>query len=89
MSDSDEEGQIETQIDAPIENIIQGSELTTTTADKGTLKAANELLDSLEHSHRGDLSLHLYSAYLLKKTIIQSKREKTFLRSKSVCKDPN
>ncbi|EHN00756.1 Rrn9p [Saccharomyces cerevisiae x Saccharomyces kudriavzevii VIN7] len=78
MSDSDEEGQIETQIDAPIENIIQGSELTTTTADKGTLKAANELLDSLEHSHRGDLSLHLYSAYLLKKLLYRANERKHF-----------
>lgn len=78
MSDLDEESQIETQIDAPIEDIIRGSELTTTTADKETLKSANELLDSLEHSHRVDLSLHLYSAYLLKRLLYKANEKKHF-----------
>ncbi|CAI4035738.1 hypothetical protein SMKI_13G3890 [Saccharomyces mikatae IFO 1815] len=78
MSDFDEEGQIETQIDAPIEDIIRDSELTTTTADKETLKSANELLDSQEHSHRIDLSLHLYSAYLLKRLLYRANEKKHF-----------
>ncbi|CAI1654310.1 hypothetical protein SEUBUCD646_0M04060 [Saccharomyces eubayanus] len=78
MSDSDEEGQIETQIDVPIEDIIEGSEIAITTADKETLKMANELLDSLEHSHRVDLSLHLYSAYLLKRLLYRANERKHF-----------
>lgn len=80
MSDLDEESQIETQIDAPIEDIIRGSELTTTTADKETLKSANELLDSLEHSHRVDLSLHLYSAYLLKRLLYKANEKNIFMK---------
>lgn len=35
-------------------------------ADREVIKTANELLNSLEQSHRSDLALHLYSAYLLK-----------------------
>lgn len=35
-------------------------------ADREVIKTANELLNSLEQSHRSDLTLHLYSSYLLK-----------------------
>lgn len=44
--------------------------------DKRVLREANELLNSLEHTHRNDLALHLYSAFLLKSTLKAANRRK-------------
>lgn len=46
-------------------------------ADREVIKAANELLNSLEQSHRSDLTLHLYSSYLLK-TLLRRANERKY-----------
>lgn len=45
-------------------------------ADKSVIDTANELLESLEQSHRADLTLHLYSSYLLKNLLYRSNEKK-------------
>lgn len=47
-----------------------------TVADRSVIDAANDLLDSLEQSHRGDLPLHLYSSYLLKNLLSRANEKK-------------
>lgn len=44
--------------------------------DRKLIKTANELLNDLEHEHRNDLTLHLYSTYLLKKLILDQNSKK-------------
>ncbi|QLL34699.1 hypothetical protein HG536_0H00740 [Torulaspora globosa] len=44
--------------------------------DQEVVKTANELLDSLEQSHRSDLALHLYSSYLLKNLLYRANERK-------------
>ncbi|GAV51152.1 hypothetical protein ZYGR_0AD03350 [Zygosaccharomyces rouxii] len=46
------------------------------TADKSVIDGANELLESLEQSHRADLALHLYSSYLLKNLLYRANEKK-------------
>ncbi|GAV55947.1 hypothetical protein ZYGR_0AZ01190 [Zygosaccharomyces rouxii] len=46
------------------------------TADKSIVDGANELLESLEQSHRADLALHLYSSYLLKNLLYRANEKK-------------
>lgn len=45
-------------------------------AEKSIIDGANELLESLEQSHRADLSLHLYSCYLLKNLLYRANEKK-------------
>lgn len=61
MSDSDEDG---TSIESKA------------VIDQEIVKSANELLDSLEQSHRTDLALHLYSSYLLKNLLYRANDRK-------------
>ena len=42
------------------------------------IESANEILDSLEHVHRTDLALHLYSSFLLKKLLYRANDKKHF-----------
>lgn len=50
-----------------------------TQEDKQIIESANEILNSLEHVHRTDLTLHLYSSFLLKKLILKA-NEKEYLQ---------
>ncbi|SCU78551.1 LAMI_0A05006g1_1 [Lachancea mirantina] len=43
------------------------------------LKDANEILDSLEQSHRNDLALHLYSSHLLKSLLRRANKKRGLL----------
>ncbi|QLG73532.1 hypothetical protein HG535_0F00420 [Zygotorulaspora mrakii] len=47
--------------------------------DKATIDGANDLLNVLEQSHRSDLSLHLYSSYLLKHLLYKANEKKHWL----------
>lgn len=47
-----------------------------TVADRSVIDAANDLLKSLEQSHRADLPLHLYSSYLLKNLLNKANEKK-------------
>lgn len=49
-----------------------------TQEDKQIIESANEILNSLEHVHRTDLTLHLYSSFLLKNLILKA-NEKEYL----------
>ena len=49
-----------------------------TQEDKQTIESANEILNSLEHIHRTDLTLHLYSSFLLKKLLYKANEKKHF-----------
>ncbi|CCF56663.1 hypothetical protein KAFR_0B03660 [Kazachstania africana CBS 2517] len=44
--------------------------------DMTMIDSANDILDSLEHNHRNDLSLHLYSSFLLKKLLYKANSKK-------------
>ncbi|QLQ81817.1 hypothetical protein HG537_0G00710 [Torulaspora globosa] len=44
--------------------------------DDEVVKTANELLNSLEQSHRTDLALHLYSSYLVKNLLYRANERK-------------
>lgn len=46
------------------------------TSEKSVIDSANELLESLEQSHRADLALHLYSSYLLKNLLYRANEKK-------------
>lgn len=50
-----------------------------TQEDKQIIESANEILNSLEHVHRTDLTLHLYSSFLLKNLILKA-NEKEYLQ---------
>ncbi|SCU88992.1 LAME_0E01860g1_1 [Lachancea meyersii CBS 8951] len=54
--------------------------------NREVLKEANELLESLEHSHRNDLALHLYSTYLLKTVLKAANRKKFALETHTLIK---
>lgn len=47
-----------------------------TQEEKELIATANELLDNLEHIHRTDLTLHLYSSFLLKKLLRRANSRK-------------
>ncbi|SMN22038.1 similar to Saccharomyces cerevisiae YMR270C RRN9 Protein involved in promoting high level transcription of rDNA, subunit of UAF (upstream activation factor) for RNA polymerase I [Maudiozyma saulgeensis] len=49
-----------------------------TQEDKQIVESANEILNSLEHVHRTDLTLHLYSSFLLKKLLYKANEKKHF-----------
>lgn len=49
-----------------------------TQQDKQIIESANEILNSFEHVHRTDLTLHLYSSYLLKKLLYRANEKKHF-----------
>ncbi|SCU83406.1 LAFA_0D03400g1_1 [Lachancea sp. 'fantastica'] len=50
------------------------------------LTEANELLESLEHTHRNDLALHLYSTFLLKSVLKAANRKKYGLETNTFIK---
>ncbi|CEP62857.1 Rrn9p LALA0_S06e05424g [Lachancea lanzarotensis] len=50
------------------------------------LSEANELLDALEHTHRNDLALHLYSTFLLKSVLKAANRKKYGLETNTFIK---
>ncbi|CAR21970.1 Rrn9p [Lachancea thermotolerans CBS 6340] len=54
--------------------------------EREVLKEANELLESLEHTHRGDLALHLYSTHLLKSVLKAANRKKFALETNTFIK---
>ena len=47
--------------------------------DRSIIDTANELLNTLEQSHRADLALHLYSTHLLKTLLRNANRKKSLL----------
>lgn len=52
-----------------------------TKSDKAVIRTANELLESLEQTHRNDLALHLYSTYLLKHLLRAANRKHSQLET--------
>lgn len=57
-------------------------------SDKKTeIKSYLEILDSFEYEHRSDLSLHLYSTFLLKKLIRKANERKFPLETESYLKE--
>ncbi|CUS21438.1 LAQU0S03e02608g1_1 [Lachancea quebecensis] len=55
-------------------------------AEREVLKEANELLESLEHTHRGDLALHLFSTHLLKSVLKAANKKKFALETNTFIK---
>lgn len=53
----------------------------TNVIDKNIIATANELLDSLEQSHRSDLTLHLYSTFLLKQLLYKANEKKNWFET--------
>lgn len=49
--------------------------------DRSIIDTANELLNTLEQSHRADLALHLYSTHLLKTLLRNANRKKSLLET--------
>ncbi|KAG0671172.1 hypothetical protein C6P45_001186 [Maudiozyma exigua] len=55
-----------------------------TREEKQIIESANEILNSLEHVHRTDLTLHLYSSFLLKKLILKANEKEYFQEAKQL-----
>ncbi|CCD27240.1 Rrn9p NDAI_0K00490 [Naumovozyma dairenensis CBS 421] len=63
-----------TQSQGSLRTIMQSKKIAQ--EERELILTANDLLDSLEHSHRTDLTLHLYSSFLLKRLLTKANQKK-------------
>ncbi|SCU97316.1 LADA_0H05644g1_1 [Lachancea dasiensis] len=71
-------------IESEAQNIREISKVSS--IDNESLREVNQLLESLEHTHRNDLALHLYSTYLLKTQLRAANRKKFALETETYIK---
>ncbi|SCV01845.1 LANO_0F13828g1_1 [Lachancea nothofagi CBS 11611] len=77
--------------DSTFERTVNGGQSSdegsrTQIADSAALREANELLETLEHTHRNDLALHLYSTHLLKSVLKAANRKNFALETNTFIK---
>ncbi|GMM56995.1 Rrn9 protein [Maudiozyma humilis] len=75
MSEISEEADVEQPL-AGTPDVPNSVSKKLTQEDKQVIESANEILDSLEHVHRTDLALHLYSSFLLKRLLYRANDKK-------------